>query len=61
MKVAGSTFLLTHCMLFYSPVHGAVLELSVLVTRYDLCMIMSCLQFKLLIKASEEAEGKFHN
>ena len=56
----GIPFLLVRGMLFYVSIQVAEPELSVLVMKNRLCLLMNFLQFKVLNQASEEAEGDIH-
>ena len=53
-------FLLIRGMLFYVSIQVAEPELSVLVMKNSMCLLMNFLQFKVLNQASEEAEGDIH-
>ena len=52
--------MLIRCMLFYFSIQVAELEFSALVMKNGLCLLMNFIQFKVLNKASEEAEGDMH-
>jgi len=53
-------FLLIRCMLFYFSFQVAEPEFSALVMKNGLCLLMNLMQFQVLNKASEEAEGEIH-
>jgi len=53
-------FLLIRCMLFYFSFQVAEPEFSALVMKNGLCLLMNLMQFQVLNKASEEAEGEIN-